>query len=178
MDKAFKLDLQKLGVYVEDPSSFVMDQRKGLIGIRVEISVAKDLVDFPKFNVTVVNKRGVRTTVSDFLLIDTEQGKKLTFLAYQQLPEGTRPPLTDKYIATSFVDLCYFQGNEAVDPNYLPPVMTPVAPNALKEDLGWYLPSRFVDTIIDALGKVNEIFLSGLLDEAILYGVVSNCGKE
>ena len=173
-------ELQKIGVFLQPKSPFLVDPRTNLIGVRVEIAVLPGTVfDPPKFNIITVSKRGVRTTVSDFMIVETEQGPKLTFLAYQQMPEGTVPPLEKtKQIATSFIDLCWFQGNEAVDPTYVPTVKTPVAPGAIKEDLGWYMPARFLDTFIDALWRVNEVFLSGLLDEAVVYGIITKDGKE
>lgn len=173
LDEKLEQDLAKIGIYIEPKLPFITDPRKGLIGVRIEIGADNMTSEPPEFNITAVNKRGVRTTISDFMLVETPQGRKFTFLAYQQLPDDCRPPLTTEHVATSFVDLCYFQGNEAVDPNYIPPVSTKIAPNAVKKDLGWYLPSRFVDTIIDALGKVNEVFLSGFLEEAILYGIIT-----
>jgi hypothetical protein len=168
-------ELNKLGVYLEPRCNFLVDPRPNLIGVRVEIAITDKIkFDPPKFNIITVSKRGVRTTFSDFMIVDTHsQGKKLTFLSYQQLPDGTIPPMeTEKQIATSFLDLCFFQGNEAVDPNYIPAVTTQVAPNAVKEDLGWYMPARFLDSFIEAVAKVNEVFLSGLLDEAIVYGII------
>lgn len=174
LDEQLESDLKKIGVYIEPPTPLIADPRPNLLGVKVEIGLGKGIdVDLPKFNIITVNRRGVRTTFSDFQVINTEQGNKLMFFGYQQMPDGTNPPLTEKLVATSFIDLCYFQGNEAVDPKYIPGVNTEIAPNASKEDLGWYLPSRFVDSMIDAMGKLNDVFLSGLLDEAILYGVVS-----
>lgn len=173
MDKQMQDELKKIGMDIVPQSPFMLDPRKGLIGIRVDIAIdAQTNVKAPDFNVLVVNKRGVLTTFSDWSIVDTPQGRKLTFIGYQQLPDGCRPPFSVSFLATTFVDLCYFQGNEAVDPDYVPPVSTPIPPGAEKKDLGWYLPSRFVDSMIDALGKVNEVFLSGLLEEAVLTGIL------
>lgn len=180
VNQDLEVELKKLGVFLEPKSPFLVDPRDNLVGVRVEIAVLPGTkFDPPKFNIITVSKRGVRTTVSDFLLIETPQGPKLTFLAYQQMPQGTTPPLEKtKHIATTFIDLCWFQGNEAVDPAYVPSVKTPIAPNAMKEDLGWYMPARFLDSFIDSLWRVNEVFLAGLLDDAIVYGIITKDGKE
>ena len=71
----------------------------------------------------------------------------------------------------SFLDLCLYAGNEAIPEVYGEDIETKKDPNAVPFDLGWLLPSRFVDAFIPTAGKLDTLILAGNMQQALLYGV-------
>lgn len=169
-----KLEKQfnSIGIFLEEKNSFKPTTKA--VGIIVEVGFPLDTVlESLDFDVVTVNPRGVKTRFTEFDLSERDDQKILAFKAYQELPLGVDVPLTSKPLATSFVDLCWYTGIEAVNKDLIPSVVTKKQANTESADLGWYLPSRFVDSVINALGKINETFLSGTLEDAILYGPIT-----
>jgi len=115
--------------------------------------------------------------MTDWALTDRDGLKILSFRASQRVPEqlaGYAEELAMReHYAQTFQDLCFYAGNESVPEGYQVDTITKQREGTLLADLGWILPSRFVDAVIDALGKVNDSMLAGNMDNAILYGVVT-----
>jgi hypothetical protein len=101
--------------------------------------------------------------------------RTLTFKASQRMPEGY---FNGSYAgaprdAMTFQDLCFYSGNEAIPEGYQVDTFTKQRDGTKLTDLGWLLPSRFVDALVDALGRLNDTMLGGTIGEAILYGIVT-----
>jgi hypothetical protein len=146
------------------------------LGVEVEIAVTQDsIVTVPDFTFSIVNKRGVAALMTDWTLVDDSGQRKLRFLASVRVPDDSISfmalALLPHDLAMTFMDLCFYAGNEAIPEGHQVDTETAQRPGTRLADLGWILPSRFVDTIIDALGKMNDAVLSGMLEEGILYGV-------
>jgi hypothetical protein len=146
------------------------------IGVKVEIAIVNGsaVLTVPDFAFSIVNRRGVAILMTDWQLIDRDDQKLLTFTASQRLPEAEAAliALAPANLAMTFMDLCFYSGNEAIPVDFKVDTNTKLNPEASPADLGWHLPSRYVDSVIDALGKLNDSVLAGNMEEAILYGVV------
>lgn len=171
--------LNEAGVFTQPKKSFADDNEGHLLGITIEVGYPLGTeIEAPDFNILTANRRGVRSFFSDFKVEDKYGQRILSFIAYQRIPDAISLPAgTSHLIATSFIDLCWYSGNEAVDATMTPTCGTEKNPKSVTSDLGWYLPSRFVDTMIDALGRISTVFLDGAIEEAILYGVLYKEGK-
>lgn len=142
------------------------------LSLIVEIAVMSKDVAAPDFSMSIVSKRGVATIVSDWKCVESEDENEpsiLSFVVSQRVPDGIDCPSIPSNIAMSFMDLCFYAGNEAVPEGFLPDTFTQLSKDAVATDLGWYLPSRYVDCTIDALGKLNDTVLGGQMEHAILY---------
>lgn len=173
-DTELQAKMNKLGVYIQPKEhySVIAGNAGKFLVLTAEIGYPLGVdLDTPDFNIETVNRREVKTTFSNFKITDRDEQKVLSFTIMQRIPDAIdlpRPPTG--MLATTFIDLGWYAGNEAVDPAMVPAVGTKPHADAVFTDLGWYLPSRFVDTLIDAVGKVSSVFLDGAGEEAILYG--------
>jgi hypothetical protein len=165
------------GIYFLDARSLEDSSFEGkYMGVEVEIAIPDGTkVSCPDFSYSVQNKRGVATYMTDWNLTTVNEQKCLRFLASMRVPENINLSKSlPTNIAWTFLDLCFYAGNEAISEDFEVDTFTKQRPDTKTVDLGWILPSRFVDTVIDALGKMNDAVLSGMLEEAILYGVRIN----
>lgn len=172
--------LEKQGIFAHDPASWY-DSKDKSIAVRVDTALPEGAdVKALEWNIDVVNKRGCTITLSDFKVEDIPGGQRIfSFVASMRVPENVGLPFAS-FFATSFADLCWFQGNEAVTRHHEPEALTQVRKTATCDgynDLGWYLPCRFADRLIDALGKANDFLMSGTLEDAMLYGVMTKAGS-
>jgi hypothetical protein len=151
---------------IEDPS-----YEGRYCGVLVEIAVHGDrVVDVPEFGFSVVNKkRGTAILATDFNLGERDGKKILSFRASMRVPDGVPLPENSNYYM-SFLDLCFYAGNEAIPEYYGEDITTPLPENGKPIDLGWVLSSRFIDTVIDALGKLDAKVLGGNMQNALLTG--------
>lgn len=163
-----------LGVFFlqEKSISDIRQSGEKWTGVQVEIAVEDNSpVTAPDFSFSILNKRGVATVMTDWsfdLRPDTGQ-KVLSFTAWQRTPDAIDVPEVPSGLYMTFLDLCFYAGNEAVPENFTPDTFTIPSANYKATDLGWYYPSRFIDSVIDALGKLNDIALAAQMKEAILY---------
>lgn len=170
-----RAELNKLkaqGIIPKDKESF--DKMKHRIGVIVEVLLPEDSqAKALDFNIDVLGNRGVAVTLSDFD-IDRENGQRtIKFYASMQIPKNLDLTYLNKQEAfvTSFTDFCWYAGNENVDPTHTPEVETLLTPGVIYADLGWQLPCRFADRLLDALGIANDWLFEGVLQDAIIYGV-------
>jgi hypothetical protein len=176
-DEQVEKEFNKAGIFFyENESFFTGDDENPRIGVEVEIGMLPDAKPLtPDFLVAVKNRRGVVTMITDWTVKERGDQKVLTFIAWQRIPSGALDDgieTGDTVLATSFLDFCYYSGNEDIDPTRNPDVFTQVRDACLVTDLGWHLPSRFVDPLIDSLGKLNDFMLGGTLEDSMLYGVL------
>lgn len=163
-------DLNSIGIFTEDKKEKIVDNIKRL-SIMLQIEFPKDImIDAPDFNVKVITKRGMETLFSDFCIIEHDNSKIMQFWATQPIPESQEIVKPKERYAMSFIDLCWYSGNERIDKDLIPLTLTTKLPDYKLGDLGWALPSRFIDSFIDCAGRLNDSFLSGTLEDAILYG--------
>jgi hypothetical protein len=171
-DKVAYEEIKKMssqGIFPQDKLSFE-DMLHRRIAVRVEVMLPEKADVKPlNWNVEVMNKRGCSVILSDWGVDQVGEQKVLTFTVSMPLPDNVVLDQPNRS-ATSFADLCWLQGNEAIAPTHAPDVTTKVRDSHGYNDLGWFLPCRFADRLIDALGKANDFFLSGVLEDALIYG--------
>ena len=167
-DKELEQQFNKDGVFFLEEKS--INQFKGkFVGLDIEIVIMGD-VSLPDFSVSAVNRRGVATMFTDWGLIEREGQKILRLSAWQQTPLDRQDVKLDTRHMMSFLDLCFYAGNEAIPEVYGEDIETKKDPNAVPFDLGWILSSRQVDAFINAAGKLDTLILAGNMQQALLYG--------
>ncbi len=158
----------KNGVFFKE--NFELPKGK-YVSLDIEIGVpAGSPILVPDFTVEVLSKRNYSTIFRNW---DKEQRGDQDILkieVLQRVPEGVEFKLQSyPQLTQSFVDLCWYAGNEAVTRDYVPDVFTKLRNDAQCTDLGWYLPSRVTDTFIDAVGKIDDTMLAGMIENALIY---------
>lgn len=170
-DKDLEKDLNSVGVFVEDKRDDIPKDATYLsVHVEVGFENAEEL-SVPDFDIMIINKRGVKSYFTSFRLIERGNQKVVLFEAYQKAPDDY--PLHgnfSKLYVSSYVDLCWNLGNSAVQSDLLPSVVTEIKEGATYVDMGWVLPSRYVDSMTNALGVLNNTIMSGTLVDALLYG--------
>lgn len=170
-NKKLESDLKKIGVFIED-KRLDIPKDANYLSLHVEIGFPLDTqIEAPDFDVMILNERGVKTWCSAFRVIERGEQKIFAFEAYQQAPDNV--PLSGNYkeaYYTSYLDLCWKMGNNKIDDSVIPSVTTTPLEGAKHIDLGWVLPSRFVDSVTVALGVLNTTILSNTIVDAIVYG--------
>ncbi len=170
-DKQLETDLKKIGVFIQDKRSEIPNDGNYLC-VHVEIGFPLDtLIDAPDFDVMILNDRGVKTWFGDFRVSARDDQKMFMFETYQQAPDNV--PLSGNYsnmYYTTYLDLCWKLGNNKIDETVIPSVFTAPKEGAKHIDLGWVLPSRFVDSVTVALGHLNTTILSDTIVDALVYG--------
>jgi hypothetical protein len=143
------------------------------LGVVVEIAILSDKVTAPDFSFSIINQRGHATLATDWAVYDREdtEQKVLGFTVWQRMPDGNPVPDIEPGLYMSFVDMCFYSGNEAIPENFEPDTFTKPGDGSKPTDLGWHLPSRFVDSFIDAMGKLNDAVLAGQMQESIIYTI-------
>jgi hypothetical protein len=184
-DKQIEAKFNAAGLYFFDKESFYDRKDFQKIGCVVEIGALPDAQFIElDFMLTFKGRRGVVMSFTDWKVEDRGDQKILSFIAWQKIPNGTFPGVRDVSgveapLYLSFVDLCWLAGNMEVELDLAPSVFTKVRDGDVRQaDLGWHLPSRFVDPLIDGLGRLNDYVLSGTLEDAILYGPITLNDKE
>ncbi len=173
VEKEFNAD----GIFFLEQKSINDSSFEGrYIGVDIEIAVIGDAsITPPDFSLSIVNRRSVALLATDWDFIERDGQKILTFSVFQRMPQNLEQrhsvwPSEDEYV--SFLDLCFFAGNEEIPEIYGDDIITRPRVSASPMDLGWTLPSRFVDPLIDALGKLDNAMLGGNIEHALIYGPV------
>ncbi len=166
--------LRKQGIHPIDLEKFD-NLTYPAIGVVVETMVPESATIQPfDFNIEVLNKRGVGLIVSNFGIEHLNNQKIFSFLVSMRLPEGISHSIQEFPMVTSFSDFCWFHGNEKLDTKHTPETSTEVDRAYNYGDLGWVIPCRFADRLIDTLGMLNDFLLEGVLENALIYGVHLN----
>lgn len=164
--------LQKQHIYAHDPVAFTKGKGQA-VGVVVRTALPEGAeVKTLNWNIEIRNKNGCSIYLSDWKVSEEGQ-RQLSFIAWMSVPDTVdfKTCGFPRALSTSFVDLLWFQGNETVDKTHKPTIETEISGDY--GDLGWHLPSRFVDRLVDALGKANDVFLSGMLEDACLLGILT-----
>lgn len=170
-DSNLEAQFNKDGIFFLDQGDIQNPIYEGsYIGVAIEIAVLiENPIEPPTFAVSVLNKRDVSILFTNWEFIERDGQKLLKFSAYQRMPE-VFPGILNASRYMSFLDLCFFAGNEAIPEVYGEDIVTKPREGAVASDLGWILPSRFVDALIPALGKLDDSMLSGMINQTLLYG--------
>lgn len=178
-DKKLETDFKKIGVFIQDKREDIPNDASYL-SVHVEIGFPIDTaIEAPDFDVMILNERGVKTWFSGFRVIDRNEQKVFMFETYQQAPDNI--PLVGNYSSlyyTTYLDLCWKLGNNKIDDSVIPSVITEPKEGAKHVDLGWVLPSRFVDSVTNALGVLNTTILSNTIVDALVYGPYHKIKEE
>lgn len=172
IEKAFNKD----GIYFLDYKSIEdLKAAEGgrYMGVNVEIGLPPGISDLINidFTISVVSPRAVAMFMTDWEIIERGGVRHLAFQAWQQIPTDIYPAGLYPYTAMTFMDLCFYAGNESIPDSFGEDVLSKLNPAAVKADLGWIMPVRFADLLILALGKLNDSVLSGMLKESVIYGI-------
>lgn len=138
------------------------------VGIEIAIPVESGELSVPEFSFSVVSKRGVALLFTDWNVLERNGIRHLAFSAWLRSPQDLN--FGGPIIGMPFMDLCFYTGNEAIPEDFASDVSTVMREDAAKGDLGWAIPSRLTDHLVESLGKLNASVLSGLLQDAIVYG--------
>lgn len=170
-DSKSEAELNKLGVFIDEAKKDV-PRDDNYLAIYVEIGFPENTeLDTPEFDVIIANPRGVKTRFSAFNVSTRGDQKIFSFVAYQNTPDNV--PVHGNYeetYYTSYLDMCWKLGTNKIDDSVIPSVHTNPKEGAKHVDLGWVLPSRYVDSITNALGVLNNVILSGTMIDALIYG--------
>ncbi len=140
--------------------------------VEIDVAVNPEYNEPPAFSIKVRNKSvGRDVYFTDFTTAMIGEQKVLRFkasapvnprvLAHRKVEEKKR------LVGLTFVDLCY--GGAAELDAAGPDTNTALRPGASYADIGWMLSSRFTDTLIDALAKLNVSMFSDALGDSIIY---------
>lgn len=144
---------------------------KSFVHVSIDLAIGDAMKEAPKFGVKVCNIATARDVYfSDFSLRDLHGVQTLNFAAHMLVPERLVDLVARRegaLIGCSFLDLCFGSAQElqTLDTD----TVTPVRPDVAYGDIGWVIPSRFLDTLIDACGKLNDTLFDGALRESMLY---------
>lgn len=170
--------LHKLGIHGVEPCKFAHVSYPA-IAVRIEAAIGDaDGVRPIEWNVNLVSKEGAVIVCSDWAVEQSIAGQRVvSFIAHMRLPKDWNESAAffkemPQDLVTSFADFNFSHGNEAFGKGYSPNVLTIPSPGSAPGDLGWYLPCRFADRLGEALSKMNAFVMSGVLEDALIYGVM------
>ncbi len=166
-------EFTSIGVHFLEQKTLAEIKKPGekWMSVRVSLAVLQKDVKAPQFSYSLVTKRGCAIIASDWKFEYNQriEQDELSFIASMRMPDDIDMPEIEYYQAMTFMDLCFYAGNEALPEGHKVDTFTQLYPGSKLTDLGWIYPSRFVDTLIDMLGKLNDVALAGQLQESILY---------
>lgn len=163
--------LNSLGIFTAAGAAVV--PQAGAVGVSVEVPINPESFVLPEFSIRTVSRRGVKIDFGNWRIVQRAERHALVFDAIMPIPDGQAPVIPNEpgAVAMTYLDLCWNVGVEE-KPDVPPALEIPLASGAIYADLGWYLPSRFVDQLVDSLGKMNDTFMDGALENAVLYGTL------
>lgn len=79
--------------------------------------------------------------------------------------------MSDTVFFTTFPDLCWLY-SDGTTPENVVEVFTEarVGKEYKPGDLSWHLPSKYMDDLIEMIHTLNPTFMSGLMQDCIVYG--------
>ncbi len=79
--------------------------------------------------------------------------------------------ISETIIATTFPDLCWIH-SDGTTPENVNEIATKMREGKEYKtgDLTWHLPSKYLDDLIEMLHTINPSFMSGLMQDGLLYG--------
>lgn len=174
-DEALEKEFNSVGIHFLKEKS-ISDFAGEYVGLAVELAIPNESkLTVPDFTFSILNKREVAVLATDWKEKRRNEQRLLTFKIYVRCPKdaATLAAVGLSNLAMPFLDFCFYAGNEAIPETFGEDVLTKFRDDAIKGDLGWTMPVRFADPVIDALGKLNDTVLGGMMQEAILYGMLT-----
>lgn len=161
-------EMKKLNVDIVRKDS--LKNEGGVLFVEVDIDCEINL-DFMAEHCMI--KKVMRGSVY-YVVFDDKTKDKLTMRIGVELPKDYMNIYgnslnTLRQIATTFPDLCWIH-SEGTTPNTLNEVETKLRPDSVMGDLTWVLPSKFVDDFVEMMHTLNQSIISGLMQDAIVYG--------
>lgn len=151
----------------KDSSS--IKSESGFIGVEVDVAMGNPNLE-PGLCFRIPTRRNTTIYMTNFQH-DAEKNI-LSFNVSAALPKNEYPEEFEdqmEYIGTTFSDFCW-KHSEGTTPESLQEVETKVREGFRLGDLTWLLPSKFADDLVDAMYFANASVLSGIMEEAIIYG--------
>lgn len=172
---AAEIELNKLGIYRVEERGIEQIRESGerWMGVAVHIALVLNEFKAPDHSFVVKNKRDLSMVITNWHFgtdEDTEQ-QVLSFTAWMRLPDAIVMTDIPPGLCQTFTDMCFYAGAEALPENFEVDVFTKPVTGATLTDLGWYLPCRMVDYLVDALGVMNDVALGSNMDQALIYTI-------
>lgn len=134
-----------------------------VLRVEVDLDIVIPLDWINKATIVKTTKRGTKFYCS-FNQLDS----KLTLNFFTEVPSYFDYGIKDKIYGTTFPDLCWIYSS-GTTPENKNEVATVFREEAIPGDLTWLLPSKFVDDLIEMIHTINPTFMSGLMQDAIIY---------
>jgi hypothetical protein len=170
--KELEQEMKKMNVSFVPKSEMENKGVKNWLAVEVDIDCELDI----EFMKDYVLKKKVYRGSEYFVVFEHSLKDKLQMRIGVELPEDyhriyakTIQASVHDIIATTFPDLCWIH-SEGTTEKTLHEVSTKLRDNALKGDLTWVLPSKFVDDFVEMMHTLNLSIISGLMQDAIVYG--------
>lgn len=168
---AFNKELEENGLVLVD----LKDKELLKSGLSVEVDIDTE-IDYSRVIGLLIKKLTKR---KDFFYIHiksySKETKTLTFTVfspmskfdYEFLSEGKNN--NNVIVGTTFPDFCWYHAEGTTSETILE-LDTKFRDSAIKGDLTNILPSRFADNFIEIMHTLNQSFIEGIMQEAIIYG--------
>lgn len=163
--EAIKETMKQYGVDFEINKDFKIDGPTLSVQCDLDVNLGLDWVN--DCVLTKITKRGTQMHCRFLQFTD-----KLIITFETKVPsyfDSTTKIVGEKVYATTFPDLCWLY-SEGTTAQTMEEVVTKPRFEYNPGDLMWLLPSRFVDDLIEMIHTINPEFMSGLMQDAIVYG--------
>ena len=153
---------------------FIIDPNFKPEGSQIYVECDLDVnLNLPWVNDCVLTKLTKRNTKMHCRFKQTEEKLIIIFSTKASDDYLKFVELKPSNIFTTFVDMCwlYSEGTTAVTINE---VETKPRAEYNPGDITWLMPSKFADDVIEMIHTINPEFMSGLMQDAIVYGPFIN----
>jgi hypothetical protein len=166
--KELEAEMKKLNLYMINKSEISDDY---YLAVEVDIDC---VVKLPFMKTLALAKKVMRGSTYYVTFDDSKDGT-LTLKIGVKLPKDFIHTYKSTDFsalgirATTFPDLCWINSNGTTNQT-LEEVVTKQRDNVEVGDLTWTLPSKFVDDFVEMMHTLNLSIISGLMQDAIIYG--------
>jgi len=165
-------EMKKMNVEMIEKKIVEAEGKKDWLAVEVDIDCELD-IEFMKDY--ILRKKVERGSIY-YVAFDHEKKDKLVMRIGVELPKDfyevyhkTVQNSVHEIKATTFPDLCWIHA-QGTTSQTLNEVSTKLRERAVVGDLTWVLPSKFVDDFIEMMHTLNHSIISGLMQDAIIYG--------
>lgn len=171
-EQIIREQMKQYGVELEINKNFHIEGNTLSVECDLDIQLGLDWIDH--CILTKITKRNTKMHVTF-----RQQESKLVLTFVCQVPKEftdniTRISPLRKY-CTTFPDFCWLSGEGTTNTSLAEVATVPRDSEQFPPgDLLWALPSRFADDLIEMVHTINPEFMSGLMQDAIIYGPYVN----
>lgn len=169
-EQIIKEQMKQYGVELEINPSFQLEGN--ILSVECDVDVILDLPWINQAVLTKITKRGTKMYVNF-----RQQPNKLVIVFSSLVPKeysNYRNNVSTKF-CTTFPDFCWLHGEGTTAKNIIEVETIPRDQELfVPGDLLWSLPSRFADDLIELVHTINPDFMSGLMQDCIVYGPYYN----